>query len=367
MSKRMILAAAIAATSLTLSGSVWVGAADQGVNQGADTSQTPADHSSQNGRMSQSNTNSQSSGQNGMDQSRSDQQRSEQSQPGQELAQTEQQSIRKTLAMATDAVLSDNGLSQLNETLAPEDRARLNNSSQGASALKQQVDQLRQSWKDKYGSDFDIKNDQLALAQVQIQGVGQLDEARLAGERNSPERSQGLNPNSSGQSSGMDNRSTTQPSDATGSDRGQGGSQSSGTSPRSDAGNANTGGSGAYSDRSAANSGNSSDTGTQANRSGSANGTAQGMNMATAIIPQGQGLPQVNVNLVRESGDRWCIDLPDSVDAQQLQDNLVRHLTMINQDKSSWPADANDAYLLVSHHVMAALTDTNTGSSSSMR
>jgi hypothetical protein len=76
---------------------------------------------------------------------------------------------------------------------------------------------------------------------------------------------------------------------------------------------------------------------------------------ATATIAASHGLPESKVALVSEFPDRWKIDLPDSIDGQKLHDNVLKHLTMVDEDKANWPADKADAYRLVSHHMLEAV------------
>ena len=53
----------------------------------------------------------------------------------------------------------------------------------------------------------------------------------------------------------------------------------------------------------------------------------------------------------------WKIDVPDSVDGAKLYDNLLKHLTMANEQKDQWPSDVIDAYRAVAHHVLMAVLD----------
>ncbi|HEV2293028.1 MAG TPA: hypothetical protein VGR35_04180 [Tepidisphaeraceae bacterium] len=81
----------------------------------------------------------------------------------------------------------------------------------------------------------------------------------------------------------------------------------------------------------------------------------KGRNMATVMIPASHGLPAINVPLIHELPDSWRIDIPDNVDAAKLQANLQKHLSKAHQQKGQWPADANEAYLTVAHHVLLAI------------
>jgi len=76
---------------------------------------------------------------------------------------------------------------------------------------------------------------------------------------------------------------------------------------------------------------------------------------ATATIAASHGLPELKINLVSEYPDRWKIDLPDTIDGQKLKDNVLKHLTMVDEDKANWPADKNEAYRAVSHHLLTAV------------
>jgi hypothetical protein len=80
-----------------------------------------------------------------------------------------------------------------------------------------------------------------------------------------------------------------------------------------------------------------------------------GRNIATVTIAASHGLPEINVPMVHEFPDRWKIDVPDDYSAQQLHDNLLKHLTMADEQRAQWPGDANEAYRIVSHHVLAAI------------
>jgi hypothetical protein len=51
----------------------------------------------------------------------------------------------------------------------------------------------------------------------------------------------------------------------------------------------------------------------------------------------------------------WKIDVPDDVTGQMLYDNVLKHLTMADEQKDKWPADENEAYRLVAHHVLMAV------------
>jgi hypothetical protein len=82
-----------------------------------------------------------------------------------------------------------------------------------------------------------------------------------------------------------------------------------------------------------------------------------GRNVAKVTFPASHGMPNVYVPLINEFPGVWKIDAPDSLDARKFYDNLLNHLTMANEMKAEWPADVNDAYRAVSHHVFMAIMD----------
>jgi len=84
-----------------------------------------------------------------------------------------------------------------------------------------------------------------------------------------------------------------------------------------------------------------------------------GRDIATVQVAASHGLPALTVPLIHEFPDRWKIDIPDSYTSQQFHDNLLKHLTMLDENKAQWPADVNDAYRLVSHHILMAVVNSS--------
>jgi hypothetical protein len=58
----------------------------------------------------------------------------------------------------------------------------------------------------------------------------------------------------------------------------------------------------------------------------------------------------------------WHLDAQDQLSAQQLKDNLVRHIQMLDDQKSTWPTDVNDAYKTTAFHVLQAFNDSSIAS-----
>lgn len=83
----------------------------------------------------------------------------------------------------------------------------------------------------------------------------------------------------------------------------------------------------------------------------------KGRNIAYVTVAASHNLPELKVPLIHELPDMWKIDVPDNITGQKLYDNLLKHLTMANEQKDQWPSDVNDAYRAISHHVLMAVLD----------
>lgn len=81
----------------------------------------------------------------------------------------------------------------------------------------------------------------------------------------------------------------------------------------------------------------------------------KGRNVAIVNFPMSHGAQMLTVSMIHELPDNWKIDVPDNVDGQVLYDNLLTHLTAVNEMKDKWPADVNEGYRMVSHHVLMAV------------
>lgn len=80
----------------------------------------------------------------------------------------------------------------------------------------------------------------------------------------------------------------------------------------------------------------------------------KGREVGIASFPHSHGMPSLHASMIKEALG-WRIDAPDTFDGQQLHDNLVKHLTMAAQMQDQWPADANDAAAMITHHVLMAV------------
>jgi hypothetical protein len=87
-----------------------------------------------------------------------------------------------------------------------------------------------------------------------------------------------------------------------------------------------------------------------------ANRNDAGRNIASLRVAS-QGMPALNVPMVHEAPDLWKIDVPNTLTAEKLKANVLAHLTAANEMKDQWPADVNQAYAAVTHHILMALMD----------
>ena len=82
---------------------------------------------------------------------------------------------------------------------------------------------------------------------------------------------------------------------------------------------------------------------------------------ATVLLPamREQQLTPVTLRFSDEGKilSDWRLNVPATLTAEKLHDNLSVRLAAILADKANWPAESRDGYHIVSHHVMAALAD----------
>jgi hypothetical protein len=83
----------------------------------------------------------------------------------------------------------------------------------------------------------------------------------------------------------------------------------------------------------------------------------KGRNIAVAHIPAIHGLPAISASLIHENLAGWKFDVPNTLNAQKLYDNLVANLTFVDQHRNDWPADMYEADRHITHAVVAALYD----------
>ena len=238
--------------------------------------------------------------------------------------------IRKTIAKVTENALNKGNFDDVCDYLVDADRDRVKQFKPGDNYAKLdgRVDQFLKDWKAKYNEDFGFsghRNDVLNDSFAQIT-QGEIGEARVAGAKDMP-------------SAEPQNVKGGSPADL----------KKSGVA----APDANS------------------------NKYGGGNTNREpGRNIATFTVKPAAGMsvkvqPGANkpidadmkankelaLPLIHELPDSWKIDLPDNIDGQKLYDNLLKHITMVDEQRDSWPQDKNEAYREVTRHVMMAFTE----------
>jgi hypothetical protein len=274
---------------------------------------------------------------------------------------------------------------------------------QGSAELDMKIAQLQKDWKAKYNQDFKLSENKATVfnesfARIQSGDMG--DTARTAGERQSPSGADTSSPRTglsgtgsstsgtsatSGQGSNTSGISSSTTGNGTGASSTAGpqtngqatpsaGTAANGTGTASSGSKSTAGGTG-YTGLSTGAASGSGSTGTATANTGASSdaaGTASHRtdrgdasrsdatskdNTAMVTIPASHDAPALNLRFSSEGGT-WKLETPKHVDQQQLQANIAKHLDMVDQMKDKWPADVNDAYRAVSHHVLMAVNET---------
>jgi len=216
--------------------------------------------------------------------------------------------VPNLISNVTEAALTKDGLNDVVERFVDADRNRIGKGDlkSGNDELNAVVMNIRSAWKTKYGTDFDIKDeDKVFSPQFMTANTGEIPKD-AAGASVDLNVDKNLKP---GQSTTVDAKVDNK----TGVDN-------------------------------------------PASPSADTNRNDPGRNIATVSIPASHGAPALTVPLIHEATG-WRIDVPDSLDAGKLRSNLVAHLNEVYGMKDQWPADVNDAYRAVSHHVLMAVMD----------
>ena len=82
----------------------------------------------------------------------------------------------------------------------------------------------------------------------------------------------------------------------------------------------------------------------------------------TVIMAADHSLPGVEARFINES-EQWKLDIPHNLDADKIQQNLQEELGKLDDDKANW-GDEAQAQRMVTHAVLAALTDANAANGS---
>jgi len=81
----------------------------------------------------------------------------------------------------------------------------------------------------------------------------------------------------------------------------------------------------------------------------------KGRNVALVKIPSSHNMSGVTLSLIHELPDQWRVDVPNTIDGQQIHDNLLKRLTYISDHLDKLPDDINDGYRMLTHSVASAV------------
>jgi hypothetical protein len=228
--------------------------------------------------------------------------------------------VRQTVSEATSAAVQGK-FSDMEKRFAKADRDRLGDEFKDNQSLRDRWTQFNNDWKNKYNQDFDSSNIAKALddSSVQIFQGQYMGRARTAGER--------MNPDNTRTGTGTDvNKPDSQNAENRAGENNSGAFSRDNTAKGDDAG---------------------------------LHAMSTDKDTATIFFASSHSIGPAWAVLRNEGGigNNWKIDVPD-VTPQSLSDSLTQHVIMVQDQKTSWPADVNDAYRMVTHHVLTALADT---------
>lgn len=333
-------------------------------------------------------------GQTGSSNSSSSLQDRESAQAGRHMDQVK--GVQDLFARATDAAVSENGISQLSgmfasrqdmeaheaganrtglsrdaaeqagaarasgasnngsrtgaaETAGQEARAAGAAAGQNADThqLDQIVQQIRQEWKQKYNQDFKISNEAVVFSDITAADIGRR-EPRTAGSE-----LRGTNPGESRDLSG-DQRGT--PPAGTSNERGTTGANTGASTDAGSSAASSSDRSGAYAHNDRTSSSASGSASSELNATARQAGERQMGHPITVNVPAVRGTEAVEVRVIHEGGD-FKFASHNQIDQQKLQQALETHLREVQSSKSDWPADVNQGYRLVTQHVLMAIND----------
>jgi len=240
--------------------------------------------------------------------------------------------IHDVLAQVAEAALTKDGLDDIVERFVDADRNRLGTNKDDLKAddtLNGRVAQFQKDWKDKYGQDFDIKDeDKVYDPSFAMITEGEEGKARTASDRIGADTSAGGGAASASGTVGGASASGTVDTN-TGTASGNVDNKTGVDAPK-----ANTDG----------------QTAADKNRND------PGRNIATVHIAASHNMPALDVPMIHEAGG-WKIDIPDSVDGPKYKQAVLTALTHCDDMKDKWPSDVNDAYRAVTHSVLLSIFD----------
>lgn len=218
------------------------------------------------------------------------------------VAEPKKDNMTESLAEATAAVIKDGQFENLVDNFVDDDRNRMSNKGGDTNFddIKQVAEDLRKDFKDKYGKDFDIQDDDTkAKVFASAQAV--------EGEISDPVA-----------------LLKSWPADPT-----------------------------------PAMAGNEAQTAGKTLKAGSERTTDEaniekGREIGIVRLPGSGQTPTLDVSMIDEAGG-WKIDVPNNRSTSQVHQDLAAQLKQLRDQKDQWPADATDAYKTFTTHVLMGI------------
>jgi hypothetical protein len=205
--------------------------------------------------------------------------------------------IRKTLGRVTEAALTKGGMNKVVGYFVDADRNRIKNSDTYSEDFGQTLDgriqQINEMWKTKYGHEFKVKSAEDAYQNFAMIQQGEI--GRDAALASDVERN-------------SQNANLSDRKNAAGNDRGD-------------------------------------------------ENLERGRQVARVIVRGTMNGPEITVPMIHELPDSWRINVPDTLTAAKVRQNLQDHLTAFGDNSANWPADENVAVQEATRHVLMAVLD----------
>jgi hypothetical protein len=83
----------------------------------------------------------------------------------------------------------------------------------------------------------------------------------------------------------------------------------------------------------------------------------KGRDVAVVQFQNSSTFSGLNASMIHEVASGWKFDVPNTLDAVKLYDNVVTNLTTLDKSRAQWPDDVNEAYRRFTQAVVAALYD----------
>ncbi len=297
---------------------------------------------------------------------------------GQMADESAAKSVRTTLARIVNDGVTTSKFASLTSYFAKADRDRFGDvKSINEDNLNAVINQFRQDFKNKYNQDFDISAEQLKGATVYAghdKNSATVTFARPSAGSVSADSSNTINngapttPASAGigSNAAADRAINATPGDQgvsnrSGDNSGSGLTSTSTGNRTGTATNGSNGNSTVHGNDVSATPGvvaGNNNGMTNSNTGNVSPNTTSGRTNSAIASANTMGMSSVTLNLVNEGHvmNAWRISAPQ-LSAEQLKQNLMKHIQMLDDQKAAWPSDVNAAYQAVSYHVLSAFSD----------